>query len=427
MKRFNVLCITAFLVLGLIGMLYAGGGKEQTTAAPKTIKIGAIYPLTGGIAVTGADCKSGVEMAIDIINNKYDIDFPFARTEGIPNLGGAKLEIVFADSRGDATQGMAEAERLITQDKIVAMVGGYQSAVVKTISVATERLRIPYVLSDATSPTLTERGFKYFFRVIPHDGIQAKNALDMIRDIEKKENIPLKKVALIWENTEWGSNVAVQVRKYAQEYGMTIVADIGYPNRTTDLTAEVMRIKASQPDVLIHPGYISDAILFVKTLKSMDVVPKVFVGMAAYVEPNFLQTLGNDGNYIFTRAVYGLDLAKAKPYITKINELYKQKYGRDMSANAARSFTAPFVMADAINRAKSLDPDAIQKALMETNMPASAFISPYEGCKFDPVTHDNIYARSLYLQIQNQQYRVVWPFDLAPVPYQFPFKPWKER
>lgn len=394
---------------------------------PKVIKVGAVYPLTGALAATGEDCRSGAELAVDIINNVYDIDYPFARTAGIPSLGGAKIELVVGDSRGDPTQGMAEAERIITEEKVVAMVGGYQSAVVKTASVPAERYGIPYVLSDATSPTLTERGFKYFFRVIPHDGIQAKNALECARDIAKKEGVELKKLALLWENTEWGSNVAVQCRLWAKEYGFEIVEDIGYPHAATDVTAEVMRIKAAAPDVILHAAYITDAILFVKTFKAMDVVPKLLIGMAGYIEPDFLKNVGADGNYILCRAVYGMDLMKVKPFIEKINEIYKQKYGRDMSANAARSFSAPIVLADAINRAGSVDPEAIQKALMETDMPASAFISPYEGCKFDPVTHDNILARSLYLQIQDGQYRVVWPFELAAVPYVYPFPDWKSR
>ena len=110
--------------------------------------------------------------------------------------------------------------------------------------------------------------------------------------------------------------------------------------------------------------------------------------------------------------------------MAKINELYKQKYGRDMSPNAARSFTAPFVVADAINRAGSADPAAIRKALLETNMSADDLISPYDGVRFDPVTHDNVLAKSLYLQIQNGEFRVVWPFDLAAVEYIFPFPGW---
>ncbi len=397
----------------------------STMAADNVIKIGAVYPLTGAVATTGADCRTGVELAVDIINGVYDLEFPFARTAGIPSLGGAKIEVVFGDTRGDPTQGMAETERIITQDNVVAVVGGYQSGVVKTASMAAERLQVPYVLSDATSPALTERGFEWFFRVIPHDGIQAKNALELVKDIEAKEKTDIKRVAVLWENTEWGANVAIEIRKWAKEYGFNVVADLPYTYRATDVTSEVLKLKAANPEVIIHAAYVSDAILFTQTMKALKVQPKIMIGMAGHLDPNYLGTVGKDGENFFVRAVYGLDMASRKPVVAKINELYKKKYGRDMSPNAARSFTAPFVVADAINRAKSTKPDDIRKALLTTNMPASSLISPYEGVKFDPVTHDNVLARSLYLQVQNGKFRVVWPFDLAAVPYVFPFPAWK--
>lgn len=395
-----------------------------TVIQAATIKIGAVYPLTGAAASTGADCRRGVELALEIINNKYNFDFPFAKTTGIPALNGAQLEVVFGDSRGDPTQGMAEAERLITEEKVVAMIGGYQSAVVKTASAAAERYRIPYVLSDATSPTLTDRGFQWFFRVIPHDGIQAKNALELIQDIEQKEKTDIKRIAMAWENTEWGANVADQIRKWAKEYGLTIVADVSYTYQATDVTSEVLRIKSANPDVVLHAAYVSDAILFTQTFKAYGVKPKAFIGMAGHLDPNYLKTVGKDGENFFIRAVYGLDLATRKPVVAKINEIYRKKYGEDMSPNAARSFTAPFVVADAINRAKSTKPDDIRKALLETNIPAADLISPYMGVKFDPKTHDNVLARSLYLQVQNGKFRVVWPFELAAVDYVYPFPGW---
>ncbi|HOY88450.1 MAG TPA: ABC transporter substrate-binding protein [Bacillota bacterium] len=417
MKK-NSLVVRMVLALMMVAVLFV---PMMGSAAPATIKIGTIYPLTGANATTGADCMSGVEMALDIINNSYDIDFPFAKTVGIPNLGGAKLELVVGDSRGDATVGMAETERIITESKVCAFFGGYQSGVVKTTSMAAERLQIPYVLSDATSPTLTERGFQWFFRVIPHDGIQAKNALEMVNDIEKKEKVDLKKLAILWENTEWGASVAVELRKWAAHYGYKLVADISYVYKATDVSAEVLKLKAANPDIIVHAAYVSDAILFTQTMKAMKVAPKVFIGMAGYLDPNYVGTVGADAENIFVRGVYGLDLAVSKPYVAKINELYKKKYGRDMSPNAARSFTAPFVIADAINRAKSTKPEDIRKALLETNMPASALITAYDGVKFDPVTHDNTLAKSLYLQIQGGKLRVVWPFNLAAVPYSYPF------
>ena len=134
-------------------LLFAFSFSAQ--AQQKVIKIGAVYPLTGNIASTGLDNRRGVDLAVDIINGKYNLDLPLAQEEGLPNLGGAKIEIVYADTKGDPKNGMSEAERLIAQEKVVAMIGAYQSSVTKTASQATERLKIPYVCSDSSSPTLT--------------------------------------------------------------------------------------------------------------------------------------------------------------------------------------------------------------------------------------------------------------------------------
>ena len=195
MKIRRVLMVSAVFALAL------ALGAGPTLAQEKVIKIGAVYPLTGNLAATGMDCKRGVDLAVQIINGKYDLDMPFAKTEGIPNLGGAKLQIIYADTKGDPKNGLAEAERLITQEKVVALIGAYQSAVTKTASQAAERLKIPYVCSDSSSPTLTERDFKYFFRVSPHDGTMARNQFEFLKDLEKKTGQKVKTIALLYENT----------------------------------------------------------------------------------------------------------------------------------------------------------------------------------------------------------------------------------
>ena len=88
---------------------------------------------------------------------------------------------------------------------------------------------------------------------------------------------------------------------------------------------------------------------------------------------------------------------------------------------------APFVLADAINRAKWEIPDAILKALNETDIPGNQLINPWKGIKFDPQTHQNIYARGMLVQIQNQEYVTIWPFESASKPVVWPFPGWKER
>ena len=110
-----------------------------------------------------------------------------------------------------------------------------------------------------------------------------------------------------------------------------------------------------------------------------------------------------------------------------MNELFKKKYGIDMSENAARSFTAPFVLADAINRAKTTEAEAVVKALLSTNIPGDQVIYPWKGIQFDPQSHQNIHARGILVQIQNQNYVTVWPFESAAAPVIWPFPAWKQE
>ena len=421
MKMRRVLMVAAVFALALA--LCAGSALAQE----KVIKIGAVYPLTGNVAATGMECKRGVDLAVKIINGKYDLNMPFAKTEGIPNLKGAKLQIIYADTQGDPKNGLAEAERLITQEKCVAVIGAYQSAVTKTASQAAERLKIPFVCSDSSSPTLTERGFKYFYRVSPHDGTMAKNQFEFLKDLEKKTGQKVSTIGLLYENTEFGANVGKEEKKYAQEFGYKVVADIAYPANSSDVSSEVGKLMAAKPDVIMHAAYITDAILFTKTFKQMNVMPKGFLTMAGYIESDYLPAVKADGNYFLVRSTFALDLAKKKPLVGQVADLYKKDYNMAMGENAARSFAAPFVLADAINRAKSTDPEAIVKALSETDIPGDQFTSPWKGIKFDPKTHQNIYARAMLVQIQNQQYYTVWPWDAASKELVWPFPAWQGR
>ncbi len=374
------------LVKVVVSLLALIGPAAALAQAPKVVKIGAVYPLTGNIASTGLDCRRGAELAVDIINGKYDMDLPLARTEGLPNLGGARVELVFGDTRGEPKNGIAEVERLVTQEKVVGIIGAYQSSVTKTASQATERLKIPYVCYDSSSPTLTQSGYKYFFRASPHDALFARDQFNFLKDMEKKGQ-KVQTIAVLYENTEFGANVGKEVLKLAQEYGYKIVENISYAANATDVTSEVGRLIKANPDVLMHASYITDAILFTKTFKEMNFKPKAIMTFAGYIEPAYLPAVKADGNDIVVRSTFALDLAKNKPLVGKVNELFKKKYGVDMSENAARSFTAPFVLADAINRARTTEPEAVVKAIQETSFGPNQVIYPWQGVKFDPQSH----------------------------------------
>ncbi len=419
MRRALMVCMVFIVALSLC--------TGPALAEQKVIKIGALYPLTGNLAATGMDCKRGADLAVEIINGKFDLNLPFAKEEGIPGLGGAKIELIYADTKGDPKNGLAEAERLITQEHVVALIGAYQSAVTKTASQAAERLKIPFVCSDSSSPTLTERDFTYFFRVSPHDGTMARNQFEFLKDLEKQKGKKIKTVALIYENTEFGANVAKMQQQYAKEFGYEVVADIPYPANSSDVTSEVGKLISAKPDVVMHAAYITDAILFTKTFKEMNLVPQGFLNMAGYIESDYLPTVKADGDYFYVRSTFALDLAKKKPMVGQVAALYQKQYNIPMGENTARSFSAPFVLADAFNRAKSTEPEAVVKALLETNIPGDQIINPWKGIQFDPKSHQNIHASAMLVQILDQAYYTVWPFDAASRDLVWPFPAWKGR
>jgi branched-chain amino acid transport system substrate-binding protein len=415
------------LLLVAVGLALLGLACRKAPDGPKVIRIGAVYPLTGNLASTGLDCRRGAELAVDIINGKHDLDLPLARTEGLPDLGGAKLELVVADTKGEPKNGLAEVERLVTQEKVAAIIGAYQSSVTKTASQATERLKIPYVCSDSSSPTLTERGFRYFFRASPHDALFARDQFNFLKDMGTSKGQKVETIAVLYENTEFGSNVGKEVAKLAPEFGFKLVADVSYTANATDVTSEVGRLIKANPDVLMHASYITDAILFTKTFKEMGFRPKAIMTFAGYIEPAYLPAVNADANDIIVRSTFALDLGKNKPLVTKVNELFKKKYGTDMSENAARSFTAPFVLADAINRAKTTESEAVVAALEKTSFGPAQVIYPWQGVQFDPKTHQNVHARGILVQVQKQKYVTVWPFDSASADVVWPLKPWAAK
>ncbi len=424
MKRFSYLLLVIALLLGLM----AASCRPAATPTPEVV-IGAIYPLSGALAPTGEVLKGGVELAVEIINGKYpDLNLPLAAEEGLPNLGGAKIKVIFGDHEASPEKGMSEAERLITEENVVALLGCYNSSVTATASEAAERHKIPFVNASSTSPILHTRGFKYFFRTTPHDRTFAENFFDFLKDLKEKKGIEVKTLAIVYEDTLWGADVGKAEKELAEKYGYEVVADIPYEHKTAEVTSEVMKLKAVNPDTVMMASYISDAILFQKTFKDLDFNPPAILAMdAGHIDPSFLGTLGADGNYVLSREVWALDLAVKKPMIETVNDMFKERVGKDMDGSSARAFTGMLVLADAINRAGSTDPEAIRKALRETDIPGDMLIMPWEGIKFDPETGQNLLGRGIIVQAQEEKYYTVWPFELASRDIIWPMPKWSER
>jgi len=396
-------------------------------AVASEIVIGAVYPLSGNLAKVGTDIKDSIELAAEIVNDDVDPPVPLGKGKGLPGLGGARVRVVFADHQSSPERGLSEAERLITQEHVVALLGSYNSNVTATASQAAERLKIPFLNETSTSPLLTARGFKWFFRTTPTDDEFSEN---FFKFLQSRKNV--KRVALLYENTLFGSDVSKFEKKYAQKYGYEVVADVAYDAKSTNLSSEIQRLKSAAPEVLLQTSYTSDAILSTKTMKELDCRPQAILAMdAGHVASEFVPALGKDAEGILSREVWALGLGAKKPIVSRVNDLFRKRTQAsrgapvDMDGTSARAFVGFLVLCEAINRAGSTEPEKIRAALEATDIPSDALIMPWRGVKFDAKTHQNTLGSGILVQIQDGKYVVVYPFELAQAEVRWPLAAWK--
>jgi len=414
-----ILCCLLTLV-SLVFFTFSG-------AAEKNVKIGLVYPMTGQMATVGRHAVDAIQLAVDIINNEYpDIDLDLAPTAGLPNLGGAKIELVIANSQGQPEFGRAEVERLIAIDNISCILGCYQSSVTKAASQAAERYKTPFVTGISVATDLTERGFKYFFRVTPTEEYFVNSFFDFFDDLNKKKGCNIKNIGILYENDEFGFSSYNGGLKAAKEHGYNIVSEVKFSNGSIDLDSEVSILKKDQPDFILFSVQIADSILFVKTAKKLNYNPPGVASCGGGVsEPEFIQNLGEDANYYITRDVASTDIVEKIPLLGIINKMYRERTGLDFDQNI-RAFVAMQVLADAINRAGSTNKEAIRQALIETNIPPDQLIVAWKGVKFDE-KGQNPLGQAIVRQVLDGQLKTVWPFEIAPADVVYPIPKWDER
>jgi branched-chain amino acid transport system substrate-binding protein len=405
------LLASAALCIGVVAPVWA--------QAPE-ITIGVIEPMSGAGAQTGIDARAAMETAAEIINESVDLDVIQGPGAGLAKLGGAKIKLVFADHQADPQKGRAEAERLITENKVSALIGAYNSAVAAVVSQVAERYQVPFLAADSSSPSLHRRGLKWFFRTTAHDEMFSQAMFDFYKDMKDKKNIGVDQVAFFYEDTIFGTDSSNIQRKLAGERSIKVAGDIKYRANSPSLTSEVQQLKSAGAPVLMPSSYTTDAILLLKTMGELGYKPQAIVAQAAgFAEQAFLQAVGDNAEGIISRSSFSLDLQEKRPVIGKINEMYKKRSGKDLNDNSARQLMAVLVMADAIDRAGSAKNEDIRAALQKTDIAGDKTIMPWANIRFDE-TGQNTGATPVLIQVQDGVYRSVWPFETASRPVVWP-------
>jgi branched-chain amino acid transport system substrate-binding protein len=394
------------------------------TRAAETVKIGILWPLTGNAAAAGQASKAAAEIAAEIVNNKHPElgNLPLAATEGLPNLSGAKLELIFVDHQGNPSVAQQLATRLITQDKVHVLMGAYQSSCSFTATAVAERYGIPFMVGESAALNITGRGFKWVFRGTPIASDYAATYMRFFDDM-KKQGKKIASIAVVNENTDYGTSVADSIEAAAKKNNIAVAIRIPYSASSTDVSAQVLQLKEKQPDVVIFISYTSDSILYMKSMKNLDYMPPMVIGDdTGFSDPSFIPAVADVAQGAMNRSAW--DVGKPGSTTYKINEMYKAKTGRDLDDTSARNMQSFFALADAINRAGSTDPEKIRDALTKTDLKPGQLMMGYNGVKFDE-TGQNVLASTYLIQLKGKEYQLVWPDKAAAAKLDWPMKGWK--
>ena len=376
-----------------------GGGGE-------TIKIASLHPLSGASAADGQQMDNGAKLAVEAINS----------AGGIKSLGGAKLELVSADSQGKPEVGQSEAQRLI-QDGAVGIVGTYQSAVSANVATVAERNKVPFIIDISVADSILNQGFKYTFRVQPSATVIGEEGAQYLFDMSTAAGKPVKKAAFLHEQGPFGSGVRDAFTKRAKELGFEVSPAISYDAASVaDLTTAVTQVKASGADVLAVAGYYRDGVLVAKAVDAVKPPINAVYGVAngAFDLPQFPKDAGAAAEGYFD-ANYHPDFTKDT---TKaFAELYKKRYNDDVRTGAVLSYDSVRVLADAIERAKSTEPAKIRDAVAQTSL--ESLMAQSGPIAFDG-KGENKGAIPILMQVQDGVVNQVWPKELAQAEPKYP-------
>lgn len=409
--------IIIIILLSLLTIAVVGCNDNGNVAGTtdETIKIGVLLPLSGPAEPTGIKLKAAIEVAEELINGEYpEIKFELGAKSGLPSLNNKKVEFIYADHKANPEIARTEAERLIKQEKVVAMIGAYHSSATKTASQVAEEQEIPFLAGSSSSASLTTRGYKNFFRIAPDDYMETESFFEYIKYLNDGIGAEIKSIGVVYIDNEYGIHANEMVDKWLEEKyraeGFEKTVEIRYSENLENIDEGIKKLKEANPDVIFQASYIEDVTKLVKSYKQEKIVPKAVISYCGgFHDPLFIDNLGEDGNYYSgsSASMPSIFMSGVSEY--KINQLYKQKTGEDLDGPALEEFASAVIIADAINTAASVNVEAIVQVLKTKEFSTPYFTSG--SIKFND-NGQNIRDISFMVQIQNGKYEVVWPLNI---------------
>jgi branched-chain amino acid transport system substrate-binding protein len=406
--------------VGSLFALVVAGALALTTAVPapvraddNTIVFGAALAATGANAREGALTKAGYDFWKDYVN-----------AHGGMKVGGKtyKVDIKYYDDESNPQTAARLVERLVSEDHVNFILGPYGSANSATAAAAVERLKVPMVEGNGAAASIFSQGYKYTFAVLAPGFKYLQGILEMARTLKPAP----KTVAISTANDTFSVEVGQGAADYATAHGMQVVYQNKYPADTTDVSAVVSGIKATNADIVLNGGHLDEALLLQRTFKEQNVNAKIFGYSVGPDTPDFRKTLGKDADWVFggtqwspTAKYEGAPgfIGDSKVYAAEFNK----KYGYIPEYHNAESTAACLAFMYAIEKAGTLDPQKVRDALQNLDV-----VTFYGILKFDS-RGINVYKPMAVNQIQHGDLMTVWPLGVQNAKPAYPTPAWSAR
>jgi branched-chain amino acid transport system substrate-binding protein len=341
--------------------------------AADDVKIALVAPLSGRWARQGQLKKMGAEMAIEEINSQG----------GIKALGGARLVLREADAGDSVEKAVSAAQRVLTREKISAGIGSWLSSFTLGVTEVAERLQVPW-LSLSYADSITERGFKYTFQTSPVSSLQAAQALDLVTDLAKKSNRPIKKAGIVGDNTAATVFFFKPLReKLLAAKGIELVVDEVWTPPLADATAIVQKLRATQPDIVFYGATnFPDSVQVLQKVKEFGVKSPIQGVGAWLVTPEYVQTVGKETLDHIQTVVAAHPVKGQEALVKKFVERTKEPF---MTQDPLCTYSHVWLIKEAIEQAKSADPKAIRDALAKIDISSGPAVAAFQPArvKFD--------------------------------------------
>lgn len=368
------------------------------SVASETVKVGIVLPLTGPQAKFGEIERMSFEMAREEIN-------------AAGGVRGNPLELVIEDDTGRPEVGRSVVEKLITKDRVVMVGGGYSSSVTYAVAGACQQKQMPFLVNTGSADKITAVGWDYIFRLNPPVSEYASAIETLLPQVIKP-----KTVAILHENSLFGTKGASSFAKTCKRLGYKVVLKEGYEHGGIDFKPVLIRVKQLNADIVYMVSYIMDASLLMKQSKELRLTPKMFIGGAAgFTLPEFAQNTGAACEKVISATLWHqvLPYPGAMDYYKK----FIARFGKPTEYHGAEAYAACYVIADVLKRATSFTNINIKKALSETDM--MTVFGPVRFISYGGMKNQNRLP-TYVVQWINGKLELVWPAELATKKLEYP-------